>query len=144
MPQSTRVRPVFDYCAVVYHPMFMDEQDQAVERLQVQALKNIHIYKGSYRTMREKAGVTTHRGRRITLCDKFAEKASNHPRFEGWFPFRMGRSGRHAETYQEMPARTDRLFNSPLFYYRRRLNGKPGKTYGLRNKKETKTEAFNK
>ena len=130
----TVVRPVLDYCAVVYHPMLSDEQDQLIERLQARALKNIYGYKDSYATMREKAGVTTHRARRIELCDKFARKASANPRFE-WFPARTGRSGRHAEPFKEFQARTDRLFNSPLYYFRRRMNGKPGKTYGERNRK---------
>ena len=130
----TVVRPILDYCAVVYHPMLTDEQDQIVERLQARALKNIYGYKDSYAEMRQKAGVTTHRARRIELCDKFAQKASTNPRFD-WFPERVGRSGRRAETYQEFQARTDRLFNSPLYYYRRRLNGKPGKSYGERNRK---------
>ena len=114
--------------------MLTDEQDQAVERLQAKALKNIYGYKDSYATMREKAGITTHRARRIALCDKFAHKAAANPRFE-WFPLRTGRSGRHGDTYREFQARTDRLYNSPLYYFRRRLNGKPGKEYGQRNKK---------
>ena len=115
--------------------MLNDEQDQEVERMQAQALKCIYGYTDSYATMREKAGVTTHRARRIGLCDKFAQKAARNPRFSSWFPPRTGRSGRHGEEYHELPARTDRLFNSPLFYYRRRMNGKPGKTFGERNKK---------
>ena len=85
--------------------------------------------------MRDEAGITTHRARRIELCDKFAEKASGSPRFGEWFPLRTGRSGRHGDLFQELNARTDCLFNSPLFYYCRRLNGKPGKTYGQRNRK---------
>ena len=129
----TVIRPILDYCAVVYHPMLTDEQDQAVERLQAKALKNIYGYKDSYRTMREKAGITTHRARRVELCDKFAAKAAANPRFD-WFPLRLGRSGCRGETYQEMPARTERLFNSPLYFFRRRLNGKVGKSYGQRNK----------
>ena len=129
----TVVRPVLDYCAVVYHPMMNDEQDQAVERLQARALKNIYGFKDSYAEMRKKAGVSTHRARRVELCDKFAQKAVGNPRFE-WFPERTGRSGRHGETYVELQARTDRLFNSPLFFFRRRLNGKQGKTYGQRNR----------
>ena len=68
------------------------------------------------------------------LCDKFAQRAAANPRF-GWFVERTARSGRHGDTYQEMQARTDRLYNSPLYYFRRRLNGKPGKTYGQRNRK---------
>ena len=84
--------------------------------------------------MREKAGVSTHWQRRIELCDKFAAKAAANPAFERWFPLRQARSGRHAEQYHELPSRTDRLFNSPLFNFRRRLNGKEGKTYGMRNR----------
>ena len=129
---TTVIRPILDYCAVVYHPMLTDEQDQQVERLQAQALKNIYGYRVSYAKMRRKAGIKTHRERRIALCDKFAEKARTNPMFERWFPLR---SGRHAEQYHEKPARTDRLFNSALFYYRRRLNGKAGKTFGERNRR---------
>lgn len=131
----TVVCPVLDYCAVVYHPMLTNEQDQLVERLQACALKNIYGYELSYAAMRDRAGVTTHRDRRIALCDKFAQKAAANPLFARWFPLRMGRSGRHAENYEEFPARTDRLFNTPLYYFCRRLNGKPGKQYGMRNRK---------
>ena len=53
----------------------------------------------------------------------------------GWFPERRGRQGRHKEQYEELTARTNRLNNSPLFNYRRRLNGKDGRTYGERNRK---------
>ena len=131
----TVIRPVLDYGAVVYHPMLNDEQDQAVERMQAQALKCIYGYEDSYAEMREKAGVSTHRARRIELCDKFAQKASCSPRFESWFPRRTARSGRRGDEFQEFQARMDRLFNSPLYYFRRRLNGKPGKEYGQRNRK---------
>ena len=135
----TVIRLILDYCAVVYHPMMTDEQDQMVKRMHAQALKCIYGYRDRYRdryaVMREKAGVTTHRARRIEMCDKFAQKAAHSPRFESWFPRRVGRSGRHGEEYQELQARTDRLFNSPLYYFRRRMNGKPGKTYGQRNRR---------
>ena len=133
----TIILPVLDYWCVVYHPMITDKQDQQIERLQARALKNIYGYKMKYSDMREKARVTTHRARRIMLCDKFAEKAAANPRFAGWFPAREGRQGakRQAEFYKEWTARTDRLNNLPLFYFRRCLNGKDGKTYGERNQK---------
>ena len=133
---TTVIRPVLDYCCVVYHAMLTDEQDQHVERLQARALKSIYGYKMSYADMRKKAGVTTLRERRTVLADKFAEKAAGNPRFRDWFPLRAGRQGgrRAAEVYQEFAARTDRLHNSPLYYFRRRLNGKEGRSYGERNK----------
>ena len=40
----TVVLPVLDYCAVVYHPLLTNEQDQQVERLQAQALKSTYGY----------------------------------------------------------------------------------------------------
>ena len=130
------VRPVLDNCCVIYHPMLTDEQDQVIERLQSQALKNIYGYGVPYATMRRLADVTTHRQRRIELCDKFAQKARNNPWFTHWFPERKAaRRGRHHEEIHEMTARTDRLNNSLLFYFRRRLNGKEGKKYGERNRR---------
>ena len=102
---TTVVRPVLDYCAVVYHSMLTDEQDQQVERLQAQALKCIYGYKMSYKEMRDRAGITTHQARRVELCDKFAEKAATSGRFsEAWFPLREGRQGGRrgvAEKYKE-------------------------------------------
>ena len=134
---TTVVRPALDYCCAVYHPLLNDEQDQHVERLQARALKCIYGHKMSYAEMRERAGVTTLRARRIALGDKFALKAAGNPRFQSWFPPRLGRQGgrRRGEEYQELTARTSWLHNSPLFYYRRRLNGKEGRTYGECNRK---------
>ena len=85
--------------------------------------------------MRDLAGVTTLRERRIQACDKFAKKCLGSGRFSKWFPVRTGRaSARRGEVFTEEFARCDRLKNSPLFYMRRRLNGKDGKKYGERNK----------
>ena len=76
--------------------------------------------------------MTTHRARRIEICDKFAKKALDNPRFGlVWFPEKVARSGRHAEQFLKLQARTDRRFNSPLFYMRRRLNGKAGRAFGI-------------
>ena len=135
---KTVIRPVLDYCCVVYHSMLTDAQDQIIERLQSQALKSIFGYDSSYAEVRAKADITTHRARQIELCDKFAQKAVGNSRFcVDWFPIKdCRRSGRRkTDIYQEFTARTDRLNNTPLFYFRRRLNGKPGKQYGERNRK---------
>ena len=71
---KTVIRPVFDFCAVVYHPLLTDEQDQLLERLQRQALKVIYETNLTYTEMRGKAAISTRRQRRIELSDKFAEK----------------------------------------------------------------------
>ena len=130
------VRPVAEYCSVVYHPMITDQQDEQIERLQATALRYIYGYGPSYAKMREMSGLDTLRARRIDACDKFAMKCAESDRFSHWFPLNnTTRRSRHTLPYKEEYARCDRLKNSPLFYMRRRLNGKEGKAYGQRNKK---------
>ena len=117
----------------MFHSQLNDEQDEILERQQNHALKLIYGTGISAGKMREMAGIPTLRQRRIDLSDKFAAKALKNPRFAHWFPHKAGRQTRTSMKYEECYARCDRLKNSPLFYMRRRLNGKPGKTYGLRN-----------
>lgn len=132
---TTIIRPVLDYGCVVYHSSLTDEQDEALERLQDHALKCIFGPGASARSLRREAGISTLRDRRIEVADKFADKLVTHPRFEEVFPLKEARASRRGtpETYLEYQARCDRLKNSPFHYYRRRLNGKPGKNYGIRN-----------
>ena len=131
----TVVRPIADYCAVVYHSMLTDAQDEDLDRCQAHALRCIYGMGVSYSEMRRRAGVTTLRQRRIEQCDKFAEQCLKSERFSGWFPLKTGRVSRRAgEKYSEHFARCERLKNTPLFFMRRRLNGKGGKEYGQRNR----------
>ena len=124
--------------------MLTDEQDQEVERLQAGALKCIYGFEMSYAMMREKVGVSTLRERRVQACDKFANKCIGNDRFNAWFPLKAtGRSGmRKGEVFKEEYARCKRLLDTPMFYMRRRMNGKPGKVYGERNKiyRDTETD----
>ena len=127
------IRPIAEYCSVVFHAMLTDKQDEDIERLQSTALRYIYGYGISYARMREMAGLDTLRSRRIRACDKFANTCAQSERFAGWFPLsKPGRRSRHTLTYREDYARCDRLRNSPVFYMRRRLNGKEGKSYGQR------------
>ena len=129
------ILPIADYCAPAYHSMTTDIHDQQLEAAQVGALRAIFGYGLSARKLREAAGVQTLRARRIEQTDKFASKAANTPRFSHWFPKTTGRrSARNTKVYEERYAKCDRLKNSPLFYMRRRLNGKEGKVYGERNR----------
>ena len=91
--------------------------------------------------MREDSGLPTLRQRKIDACDKFAEKCIGSERFKIWFPESKPtrRRSRHTLPYQELHARCDRLRNSPLYYMRRRMNGKAGKTYGRRNEEYRNT-----
>ena len=95
----TIIRPVADYCCVVYHAMLSDEQDQTLDRCQAQALRCIFGKDISYEEMRRRACVTTLRQRRIELCDKFAQKCLKNPRFLGWFPRK--KAPRYTRTSEE-------------------------------------------
>ena len=129
------IRPVAEYMAEAYHSMLTDAQDEALERLQVHALRCIFSPALSRRRLRQLAGIQTLRDRRIELCDAFALKCVRSERFSDWFPeVRARRSGRSGEVYVEHYARCKRLYDSPIYYMRRRLNKKPGKTYGARNR----------
>ena len=131
---TTMVRPVADFMQEAYHSMITDAQDEALERLQVHALRAIFGPRLSGRKLRGLAGLTTLRERRILQVDKFARKCLESDRFSHWFPRNEARKTRNSEEYHEQYARCDRLKNSPLFYMRRRLNGKAGRTYGVRNR----------
>ena len=131
----TIVRPVADHCSVVYHSLLTDWQEEVLEQCQSHALRCIYGKDMSYKKMMEKAGVSTLKLRREELCDKFAAKCVKHPFFSDWFPEKTGRrtSRGCGGKYLEEFARCERLKNSPVFFMRRRLNGKPGKMPGLRN-----------
>ena len=129
---SAVVRPVADYMMIVYHSMLTDSQDEALERLQTHALKCIF---GPRRRMHVLAELPTLRERRIEAVDKFAHKCADSDRFHHWFPRAARvRATRISEEYVEEYTHCKRLFDSPLFYMRRRLNRKEGKCYGKRNK----------
>ena len=133
---KVNILPTFDYCCPVYHSLLTDLQDQQLEAAQIGALRGIFGYDLSARKLRAKADLTTLRKRRIELTDKFAAKCLLNDRFKSWFPLKQGRQSarNNSEKYQEQYAKCERLRNSPLFYMRRRLNGKEGKSYGERNR----------
>ena len=132
---KTMLRPVVEYGCPVYHLSLTDDQDERIERLQDHALKCIFGPELSARRLRGLAGLTTLRERREEIVKKFAIKSSNDPALAHWFPLREAtRTTRNTDIYLEERARCERLRNSPLFYFRRILNGKVGKTYGSRNK----------
>ena len=130
---KSTIRPTADYLDVVYHSLLTEEQDEAIENAQLGALRAIFDYKLSGGKLRELAEVETLRSRRIKHCDTFAAKCAGSDRFSYWFPENPPRETRTTrDRYQEKYARCDRLRDSPLFFMRRRLNGKEGKRYGER------------
>lgn len=131
---QSMILPLADYCCPAYHSLMTDLQDQEMERVQIGALRSIFGYGPSANQLRSQANITTLRERRIKLTDKFAFKCLQSERFKKWFPLNETARGRQAEKYKEFFAKCDRLKNSPLYYMRRRLNGKEGKKYGERNR----------
>ena len=112
------MRPVF-FCAVVYHPLLTDEQDQLLERLQRQSLKVIFGTGLTYTEMRGRADITTLRQRRVDLSDKFATKCLKNDRFKHWFREnqKQRRTSRGAgEKYEEEFARCLRYYNLSLIH----------------------------
>lgn len=83
---KTLVRPLAEYCSVVYHSMMTDKQDEEIERLQATTLRYIYGYGISYAKMREESGLSTLRQRRIEAADKFARSCLFSERFCKWFP----------------------------------------------------------
>ena len=120
------ILPVHDYCSCVYNSSLTLTQASALERLQAQALKSIYGYEHSYQSLLQVTGLKRLQDRRDDRCDAFAKKALLNDRFRAWFPLNyIARPTRNPLTYTEDYARTKRLFNSPLYHMRRRLNGKP-------------------
>ena len=122
---KSTILPMHDYCSTVYNSTLTLTQSGQLERLQAMALKAIYGYDHSYRSLLSLSGLSPLKVRRDERGDRFALKCLQNPRFSHWFP-------RHAPTrvtrnplrYEETRARTQRLYNSPLYHLRRRLNGK--------------------
>ena len=123
MVYQSLLRPVLEYCSVVYHSLLTGALSANIERVQYQALKCIYGCTGeSYRTLLQKAGIENLETRRLKAIDNFTKKCLEG-RFEGWFPLRQTtRTTRSTRPYEEKYARCDRLKNSPLYFMRRRLN----------------------
>lgn len=121
---------------MVYQSALTDEQDELLDNLQNHAIKCI-FGPLSGRKLIEKAAINTLRERREQLCDKFASKLASDHLFSHWFPLKTSRASKRTngkkEIYLEEKARCEQLRNSPLHYFRQRLNGKDGKTYGKCN-----------
>ena len=116
---------VLDYSSVVYGCMITSEQAHGLEMLQSAVLKIIYGMKKSYFQLLEESGVETLAERRQKLTDSFIVKTAQNEHFkEQWFSTREFTHHvlRTEKIYEEKFARTDRLYRSPLYMYRRRLN----------------------
>ena len=104
--------------------MLTAEHEKTLEIQQSRALKVIFGFEKSYSDLLEQSKLQPLKERRISLTDKFAIKMMNNPRFTYLFPRRREcqRRARNGNVFEESNARTNRLYNSPIYYMRRRLN----------------------
>ena len=126
---KSSIRPCAEYAAVVLHPMLSQEQSNCIEAQQSQALRNIFGFGVSAAKMRKRAGLPTLAERRHKACVKFANDLASSPRFSHWVEKRQcndypRRDSVKYGAYIEKTAKTARCYNSPLFSYRRLLNGR--------------------
>ena len=83
-------------------------------------------YDKSYGALLKLAGLETLKTRRERHFKKFAEKASENENYKHLFPKNNCTvRTRHAKVFKEEFARSDRLYNSPVFAMRRVLNNTP-------------------
>ena len=91
---TSYIRPVIEYCNVVYQCLLTGDQCERVENLQRMALKLIFGRKCSYAEALRKAGVESLSQRRKKPFEKFAFKIRNFPRFSACWLKENDKSGR--------------------------------------------------
>ena len=121
---TTYLRPVLEYSMVAIHSMLTREQSETIDRQQIRALKIVFGFDKHTEYILSRSGLDPLSVRRSQAVDRFANKLVINPRYSHLFPLRPEtmRRSRHSHRYLEEHARTSRLYNSPLFYMRRRLN----------------------
>ena len=119
------IRPIIEFCSVVYHPLLTVRQSEDLERMQRQAVRLAYGWEKSYATVCSEAGILTLKKRREDYIDRFVIKALRNDRYrDSWFPTREEgtMSLRTRREFFETRSRTERYFNSPLSFMRRRAN----------------------
>ena len=86
-------------------------------------LKLIFGFNMTYENLLKKAGVEILEHRRKEAFLNFSKSISANERYKHWFPLNECEVNlRRGKIYREENAKTDRLYNSPLFSMRRALN----------------------
>ena len=117
------VRSVLEYSSVTYGPMITKYDSNRIENIQKHCLRSILGFDKRYEDLLEESGLQTLEARRHNALKKFADKTSRNPQFSEWFQLNPNRSSqRSGKLYQEHHARSERLYNSPLYAMRRILN----------------------
>ena len=84
---KSSLRPILEFCSVVYYSMISKEQSEALECLQRRVLRVIYGFKVSMEECFEKSGLEILECRRLKRIRKFAVKAAADENFlKKWFP----------------------------------------------------------
>ena len=114
---------MLEYSGVTYGTMITQYQRNRLKNVQKSCLRNIFGFDKSYSDLLEEADLKTLEERRANALRRFAEKASTNSQFSHWFPLNQNRASQRSDKkYQELHAKSNRLYNSPLFEMRRILN----------------------
>ena len=117
------IRSVLEYSSVTYHSMLTKGQENELEKVQKKALRCMYGYNKSYSELLTESGLQPLKSRRETAA---ARKASENPIYARWFKkYPNHTTQRNPKLFLESFARTNRLYNSPLFAMRRALNNSP-------------------
>ena len=122
---NTLVCPILEYSAVVFPPMLSAEMSNKLEKIQCDAFKAIYGFEKSYEEILSSNDLMRLDTRRSKLFDDFVQKMSLSDRFSRrWFPTKdfVHYDLRKEKIFEEKHACTARLYNSPLYAMRRRLN----------------------
>ena len=120
------VRSVLEYSSVTYHSMITKKQANDLEIVQKKCLRCIYGYNKSYDELLAEADLLPLKKRREIAVAKFANKTKMNPIYAHWFRDNPNQtSQRCPKRIEEKFARTERLYNSPLFYMRRLINNSP-------------------
>ena len=118
------LRPIIEFCSPVYHSLLTEELDKKLEDLQKMALKLIYGFNISYDNLLQKAGISSLKARREAAFLNFTKSLLLNDRYVDWFPVTEDThvNLRNKKHYTEFYARTERMYNSPLYSMRRAMN----------------------
>ena len=111
-----------EYSSITFGPMMSRYDSNRLENLQKKCLRNIYGYGIKYEELLDISDLETLEERRNKALLKFANKAVANLQFKDWFPLNTNRAGRHGKRYEEVYAKSDRLYKSTM---RRLLNETP-------------------
>ena len=120
-----QIRRILELAVPVWHPSLTLEDRLHIERVQRAALQVILGSEyTSYTSACALADLSTLESRRVKLCQKFAQRAANHPKHQKWFRINEKRTTTRTSQpfYCQVIARTNRFSKSPISYLTNQLN----------------------